>query len=94
MDKGIQVCARRKKTSTTSSQSQTEWTALRTKNAATQHLGEGKSYEKYRENKANSKWTYDRLKEEILCNKDRLIGWLMDEKLIDIGVGNADIAMR
>ena len=91
MDNGIQVCARSKKTSRMSSQSQTEWTVLGTQDAATQHLGEGKSYEKYRENKAKSKWTYDRLKEKILCNKDRLIGWLMDEKL---GVGNADIAMR
>ena len=82
MDKGIQVCGRNNKISSASSQSQTEWTVLATQDAATQHVGEGKSYEKYRKNKANSKWTYDRLKEEILCNKDRLIGWLVDEKLI------------
>ena len=82
MDKGIQVCGRSKKISSASSQSQTEWTVLATQDAATQHVGEGKIYEKYWKNKANSKWTYDRLKEEILCNKDRLIGWLVDEKLI------------
>ena len=81
MDKGIQVCGRRKKISSANSQSQTEWTVLATQDAATQHVGEGKSYEKYRQNKQKSKWTYDRLKEEILCNKDRLIGWLVDEKL-------------
>ena len=82
MDKAIQVSGRSKKISSTSSQSQTEWIVLGTQDAATQHVGEGKSYEKYRENKSNSKWTYDLLKEEMLCNKDRLIGWLMDEKLI------------
>ena len=32
--------------------------------------------------KQTKEWNYDRLKEEILCNKDRLIGWLVDEKLI------------
>lgn len=82
MDKGIQVCGRRKKICSANSKSQTEWTVLATQDAATQHVGEGKSYEKYRQNKQKSKWTYDRLKEEILCNKDRLIGWLVDEKLI------------
>ena len=64
------------------SQSQTELIVLGTQNAATQHVGKGKNYEKYRENKSNSMRTYDLLKEEILCNKDTLIGWFMDEKLI------------
>ena len=48
MDKGTQVCARSKKANRRNSQSQTAWTALATRDAATQHLGESKSYEKYR----------------------------------------------
>ena len=81
MDKAIQVCGK-KKISQTSSESQTSWTSLATQDASTQHLGEIRSYEKYRECKANAKWTYDRVKEEILCNKDRLIEWLINENLI------------
>ena len=55
---------------------------LATQDASTQHVGERISNEKYRESKVKAKWTYDRVKEEILCNKDRLIEWLMNEKLI------------
>ena len=55
MDKGIQVCGRRKKINCASLQSQTAWTVLAAQDAATQHVGEGKSYEKYWETKAKSK---------------------------------------
>ena len=82
MDKAIQVCGRKKKISQISSESQTCWTSLAMQDASTQHLGEIRSYEKYRVCKVNAKWTYDRVKEEIICNKDRLVEWLINEKLI------------
>ena len=82
MDKAIQVCGRKKKISQISSESQTCWTSLAMQDASTQHLSEIRSYEKYRVCKVNTKWTYDRVKEEIICNKDRLIEWLINEKLI------------
>ena len=57
-------------------------TSLATQDDSTQHLSEIRSYEKYLECKVNAKWTYDHVKEEIICNKDRLIEWLINEKLI------------
>ena len=53
-----------------------------TKEAATQYASGKGSCQRRKSGVQLSHWTYDDLKERVLCNRDILIRWLMDEESI------------
>lgn len=69
MDKCVQVFVKAKEKSKRSVDSQTDWLyAVRTHEASTQRGGEKKSYKRSSTSLEDDKWTYDKLKEEVLCS--------------------------
>ena len=79
MEKGVQVRVKFGKILKRNSFSQTDLSCFENKDAETQCSVEKSSYG--RNNKLD-KWTYDRLKDEVLCRKDITINWCMKEELI------------
>ena len=64
-----------------SRESQTQMSAFERESVATQCGEENGSYQRTK-SKANGPWTYDRLKDDVLVNKSRVICWLIERKLI------------
>ncbi len=79
MEKGVQVCVKSGKTLKKNCFSQTDLSCFDKKEAETQCSVEKSSYT--RSDKL-TKWTYHRLKDEVLCRKDITINWCMKEGLI------------
>ncbi|XP_068757823.1 uncharacterized protein [Montipora capricornis] len=55
-------------------------TSFNTKDCGTQYTSGTGSYQ--RKTSATLHWTYDELKDTVLCNREALIRWLMDEEVI------------
>ena len=76
-DVAVQVVKRKGK----SKEIQTELSSFQRESVGTQ-CGEGDGSYQRKEKESNGHWTYDRLKDEVLVNKSRVISWLMEMKLI------------
>ena len=55
-------------------------TSLNTKDCGTQYTSGTGSYQ--RKTSASLHWTYDELKDTVLCNRETFVRWLMDEEVI------------
>ena len=59
-----------------SRESQTQISVFRCESVAMQCGEDNRSYQR-RKREANGPWTYDRLKDDVLVNKSRVISWLL-----------------
>ena len=64
-----------------SRESQTQMLPFKRESVATQCDEDNGSYQR-KKSKANGPWTYDRLQDDVLVKKSRVICWLIERKLI------------
>ena len=81
MEKGVQVSVKSGKIVKKDIDSQTDLSSFHVKNAKIQ-CGPSKGTYNRSSKVAQTRWTYDRLKDEVLCNKENIISWCIKEGLI------------
>lgn len=79
MEKSVQVSVKLGKSVKKNIVSQTYLSCFNVKDAETQY---GPDKGSYNRSSKVAQWNYDRLKDDVLCNKENIISWCIKEGLI------------